>query len=111
MLVAGFAVAWVGVDVVDVDVERHGLVAGPRCHGLGWDPGLLVQLPQGRLCQGLVVGFGVSAWSEYLPARQVQHVQDAAEGVDDDGAAGDVSGEGGAAGDVGGPVEGFQEAA
>jgi hypothetical protein len=35
----------------------------------------------------------------------VQHVQDTAERVDDDRAAGDVSGEGGAAGDVGGTVE------
>ncbi|KFG72488.1 hypothetical protein FM21_16380 [Streptomyces mutabilis] len=53
----------------------------------------------------------MSAGSETLPARQVQHVQDTAERVDDDRGAGDVSGEGGAAGDVGGTVEGGQESA
>lgn len=111
VLVAGFALARMGVDVVDVDVERHGLVAGPRCQSLSRDPGLLVQLPQRRPGQGLVCGPGVSARGEDLPVRQMQHVQDAAERVDDDRAAGDMSGEGGAAGDVGGTSEGVQEGA
>jgi hypothetical protein len=109
--VAGFPLARVGVDVVYVDVERDSLVARPRCHGLGRNPRLLVQLPKSRPCQRLVLGLGVSAGSEDFAARQVQHVQDAAERIDDDRAAGDVSGEGGAAGDIGGTVEGAQEAA
>jgi hypothetical protein len=56
VLVAGFALARVGVDVMDIDVERHPLVAGPRCDRLGRDPGLLVQLPQRRPRQGLIKG-------------------------------------------------------
>jgi len=90
---------------------RHRLVAGPRRDRLGRDPGLLVQLPQRRPGQGLIRGLGVSAGGENLPTCQVEHVQDAAERVEDDRAAGDMSGEGGAAGDVGGAFEGIQEGA
>ena len=53
----------------------------------------------------------MSAGGENLPTCQVEHVQDAAERVEDDRAAGDMSGEGGAAGDVGGAFEGIQEGA
>jgi hypothetical protein len=55
VLVGRLALGWIGVDVVDVDVDRSADELWGRAQVRGAEPGFLAQFPQGRGQQSPVV--------------------------------------------------------
>ncbi len=106
--VGGLALGGVGVDGVDVDVERNLAVRGDD---VGRDAGLLGEFAAGGLRERLVRGLEVAAGQKPLPGRVVEDVQDTAVGADEDRAGRGVTGQGLAAGEVAAAVDQIEDGA
>lgn len=99
VLVSGLALARIGVDVMDVHVDRLVKELRSQAQVAGTQPGLFAHLPHGRGQERTVTRLNV-AGREQKPRDLVVDVQYVTVAVDDDRAAGDVAGESRAAGRV-----------
>lgn len=97
VLVVGLVLGGIGVDGVDVDVERDLAVRGDD---VGRDAGLFGEFTAGRLQERVVGGLDVAAGQQPFAGGVVEDVQDTAVAADEDRACGDVSRQGLAAGEV-----------
>lgn len=109
VLVGGFALGRVGVDVVDVDVDRRAEELRGQAQIPGMDPGLLAYFSQGRSQESTVTRLDMAARREQQPRRLVADVQHPSITVNDDRAAGHVTRQRCTAGRIAGAVKDNQQ--
>ena len=110
VLVSGLALGRIGVDVMDVHVDRLVEELRSQAQVAGTQPSLFAHLPHGRGQERTVTRLSVAAGGEHeAVGGPVPDVQDSAVAVDDGGAAGDVAGQRRAGGRIDGPVQGGEQ--
>lgn len=109
VLVSRLAFGRIGVDVMDVHVDRLVEELRSQAQVAGTQPGLFAYLAHGRGQERTVTRLSVAAWSEEQPCHPMTDVEHPTVAVDDHRAAGDVTGQRGAAGRLLGAVEDSQQ--